>query len=572
MVCFPIKKEKLSFLACLVLLAGVYLAYAPSLHYAFVWDDFPLIVENEHLQENASWISVFTRKFLERGPNVDDPTRNFYRPLVTLSYRVDHDVWGLNPKGFHLTNLILHALCVLCVFGIASFFFKRLIISFLVSLLFGLHPTHVENVCWISGRTDLFCGFFFLLAFYLFLGWGAGEGKKRGVLVSISLFYFCALLCKEMAISFPFLVVLYLFCFKRGQAFQGKGFFLFLLALMTGGYLGLRFLAMGYLAGEPIFGSLWERFFSIPMVFTKYLGLLLLMVPIDVHHAESFITTFFSWQNGFYLWVGFTYFCLAFFFFKRARLLFYFLIWIPLTLLPVFRLGAFGDILFADRFLYLPSVGFVFLLAYGISLWVEKKEKTRQVGGWGVPFLLSLLCLCYFFALRESAKVWQNGVTLFGAAVKTSPESAYIHFRYGLALSRQNRHVEAIEHYQKANSLLPNYLIPYINAGISFKRLGKFNAALASFRKAIAKSPNPRHHMNHLAYYNMGNTYTKIGDLRRAQISYQLSLEIYPTAEAYRQLGECFLEAGFKELALENFEKGLKLKPLPQNRKNQGAL
>lgn len=146
-------------LLALALLA-VAVAYSASPLGNFVWDDRTLIVEEPIVRELQPIGAYFDRTFF--GGPTGAPTRSFYRPLVTLSFAVDWQVWSGNPMGFHLTNLLLHLACVALVFGVGRRWGASPLAAAIASSVFGLLPRSTEAVAWIAGRTDLLATAFVL--------------------------------------------------------------------------------------------------------------------------------------------------------------------------------------------------------------------------------------------------------------------------------------------------------------------------------------------------------------------------------------------------------------------------
>src|SRR5579862_2830602 len=184
----------------LLILLLVLISYGQSLDYGFVWDDHQLIVDNPKIKSVESIRQVLTNDFWNVGYGRRDDTRGFYRPLITLSYLADYSIWGLNPKGYHLTNVIAHAIASVLAYFLALILLRRPTHALLSAVLFAVHPTHVESVCWISGRTDVFCGVFFLLAWIAVLRLLETSRPSPGWLTVTVGAYLAALLCKETAL------------------------------------------------------------------------------------------------------------------------------------------------------------------------------------------------------------------------------------------------------------------------------------------------------------------------------------------------------------------------------------
>lgn len=184
-------------LVCITLLAGS--AYAATLGHGFVWDDRLLVVESRTIQRWTNLPRALVDDFF--GDAAEG--RGYHRPLVTLSYMLDHALWGLRAPGYHLTNVLLHVASTLLVYLVAPALGAGGSGAFLASAVFGLHPIHTESVAWIAGRTDVIATALLLLSLLLYAR--APGRRSRGALLAFAL----ALLAKEIALVFPALLLLY---------------------------------------------------------------------------------------------------------------------------------------------------------------------------------------------------------------------------------------------------------------------------------------------------------------------------------------------------------------------------
>ena len=176
--------------------------YIGTVGHDFLKDDFRLIVENPRIKNFRSFIDSIDSKFFSFP---DFPYLHYWRPLSLFSFFIDYSLWELDPRGYHLSNILINAFNALLIFLVFYALFNKIHIAFTVSAFFSLHPSHVEAVSWISGRTDLLASFFILLAalfFVLFLK------KRRWFFYALSAFFFIpALLSKENSILFPMLAL-----------------------------------------------------------------------------------------------------------------------------------------------------------------------------------------------------------------------------------------------------------------------------------------------------------------------------------------------------------------------------
>lgn len=541
----------------LVIVLCIFAAYGKSLNHNFVWDDYGLIVNNEQVKSLSPWYQVFYRSFWQLGENIADPSRSFYRPLITISYKTDYALWGLDPRGFHLTNILAHCICACVVYMLGILLLKSPTLALMGSIVWAIHPSHVENVCWVSGRTDIFCGVFFFLAFSFFRLWTENPRYQSRYLVVTAVCYLLALLSKEMALTLPLVILSWLLIERKSYPWRDLFFLFILLAIITVGYLMIRVHFLGKIAGPPVFGSQWERLASIPMVFCKYLGVLLALIPVDPHHSETFVSSVWSFQFFLFLCVSVGYLAGIWWCFRNRKIFIGFLLsWIPVTLLPVFYLGSFGDILYADRFLYIPCFGFVF----GI-LAMAAQSAWKKVSQWrGVKIicgvLYGVLVATLLFITRENTSYWATNVSLFSRAAQTSPRSAYVYFNLGSSLAERKAYQDACSAYAKAVTLLPGYAEAYVNMGACLNQLGRYEDAVACFQEVMKLDV-----VSHILYSNLGDSYRKLGNLSRAQDFYRTSLALRSTGRVHNNLGECLLAAGSLDLAYKHLIRALKLSP-----------
>jgi hypothetical protein len=373
-----------------LILALSCLSFQNALHNYFVADDFflihPYIWKEVLLAFGGEGLANHRDK--ERpilGTPATDEQGNpivfnetYYRPLVRVSAFVDRQIWGFNPFGYHLTNLLLHLFCSLVVY----FLIKELgfddFIALTASLLFVTHPTHVEAVTWLSGRVDVLCGFFYFSSLLFFIKYLHSRilafSCPRAPFLWLSLTLFIgALMSKEMAITLPIMIFLITLILK-GKSIFSKWKILSPFFLILGVYLLFRFLLLGGVGGYVnAQGSMHFKFDLFIMSILawyirqlllpfdaalpenisalKYLVFLIYAIPGYILFRTLFVEMRKSQQEA---GMGINNFTHSRFTFLIACL------WIPVTLLPVMNISA-------ERFLYIPSVGFFLLLGFGLG-------------------------------------------------------------------------------------------------------------------------------------------------------------------------------------------------------------
>jgi tetratricopeptide (TPR) repeat protein len=474
-----------------------------SLGGGFVWDDAPLIVDNSRIQRPGEYVRILTASFWETGDQ-HDRFRAFFRPVVSLSYAADYALWGARPFGFHLTNLLLHFGCCWLVYriGLREPIPRRAALA--AAALFAVHPVHVESVAWISGRTDLLCAIFLLAAFLACRSSERGSGPVRGLLPP--LLFGAALFAKEMAATLPLLVFAdrWLAADEDGGRLRRAGSATWPLLVVLVLYLLARRLVLGP-APDPLFelGPLsWAL--SAVFVLARYVTLLLLPVGLDAHypHAplESAADPFFLVSAALLAVVGWG----AWWLWRRDPRSAFWLGWILVSLLPVLALGRFGDVLLADRFLYIPSIGLALLAGRAVARWAGTEAPAPRRRALAATALLILGVLAVQSASR--CRVWKDDLTLFRDMLRTSPASALVRNNLGLALYARGEYAQAIEEFRVAVALAGDYALARNNLASALERTGRPREALAEYLAALEIAPALME-----AGVNAGNLLVRLG-------------------------------------------------------------
>jgi len=218
----PGRTSGLTFILVLAVISVSSYLFLPAMRGDFLWDDKYFIVDNPHLRGPNFLKTVFSSPFggsagLDKGSRELEKAQIFYRPLTSLSYWIDYQIWGMNPAGFHLTNILVHTANSLLVLAIFLELGAGLAPAFFSALLFSVFPVHFESVCWISGRTDLLAFFFAALSVYCFLKYR--KSRRQLSLVLSGVLFLGSILAKESAVVLPVLLALILFRDgKKGRA------------------------------------------------------------------------------------------------------------------------------------------------------------------------------------------------------------------------------------------------------------------------------------------------------------------------------------------------------------------
>ncbi|MGH7350304.1 MAG: hypothetical protein ACREI6_09805, partial [Candidatus Rokuibacteriota bacterium] len=260
-------------------------AYAATLGYDLVWDDTLLIQQSWRLHHWKELPSLLTSHFWSEVGEAS----HYYRPLVTLTFFLDMQVWGLRPFGFHLTNVLAHAAVTLAVLAVARRATGGELAAAICALVFALHPLHTESVSFVSGRTDVIATLFFLLAL---LAYDRGRDRERRVLAAWSLgAYLLALLAKEVAITLSAVLVLWDCLVRRDfrdrRAIWRAAARYAPYGAVTGLYLGLRVFALGGLVDSSgaAWGPLLARALTALKIVAAYAWITIVPYPTSTYHA-----------------------------------------------------------------------------------------------------------------------------------------------------------------------------------------------------------------------------------------------------------------------------------------------
>lgn len=441
----------------ILVIGAALLCFGWTLFFDFAYDDFHRI--HKHGLVTSSEISASTLLFPFFEPTQPD---NLFRPLTTLSFRLNYIVGGLNPIGYHLVNILLHAFCAWLVFVLAQCLLRSNPVALFAALWFAVHPIHVEAVANISGRAELLSAAFGLLAVWVFrLASTEDDRPRRAYLYVASVFSFgLALLSKESALTLLPLIPLYsLVTVETGPANRRKlnrralrGFFVLLAGaaacllyrkvILQDLFIPPRDLVT-YYAENPL---LQENFFVrlIPglKIFGDYLKLLILPIHLSIDYSlnqNDFWHSVYSWPAVVSL-VVVAVFAGVVWYFRKFRFAF-FGVWtlaaFSLTLNILLPIGT----IMGERLAYLPSVGFI-IFATGVGAWAVKEKSLALLGSRGA---LALIVLAYGTLSVLRLPAWRDNAAVFTQAVADNPRSPKAQENLGLYLYHDQKNYSAAE-------------------------------------------------------------------------------------------------------------------------------
>jgi Flp pilus assembly protein TadD len=227
--------------------------------------------------------------------------------------------------------------------------------------------------------------------------------------------------------------------------------------------------------------------------------------------------------------------------------------WYLGALFPVSGLMQAGNQAMADRYTYFPFIGIAIMAAWGIPLLIKPEVIRKKIL---FPVAIAALAIMAIFVWQQCG-YWKNSVELSKHALQVTKDNFVAHDSFASALVKNGEIEEAIEHYNKAIRLAPEYDNAYKNRGIAYTKLGRYQMAIEDYNKAIHLKPD-----NADVYYNRGVTYTKLGRYQMAIEDYNKAIRLKPDdAAAYNNRGAIYIKFDQYQIAIEDFSNAIRLKP-----------
>ncbi len=554
-----------------ILMLMAVLPYVNALHNGFVYDDTTQVLNNPYIQNFRHLPEIFsTNVWSYRGGFRG--VSNYYRPMMTLGYLAVHQLFGSNPLAFHAVNLLLHALVVSLVFVAGRQLFLSGEIGFFAATVFALHPVHTEPVNWIGAVTELELTLFYLLTFWFFLVLPK-PGSWRLVLAHIGMAgsFTLAMLSKEQAVTLPLVAMFYehLYRSDRQQTtlIQKISRYGALWLLLTG-YFALRISLLGKLVSSSL-----DRNFSIVEIFISSLALIAQYVGKLIWPAHLCVYYLFGENVGVLTpWAIAGLGVLAVFglvfraVWKHDRIATFGVVWFLLTLGPVLNVTWMPKNAFAERYVYLPSVGFCWLLGWMATVWWTSLSSRRMI--WRPVMAIAACVILAFYVARivTRNREWHDDIALYKSTLRVSPDSADMHNNLGMAYwvredipaaerewnealrleaenavilhnlglvaKREKRYEDAVGYFLRALQVVANYADAHLDLGLTYGEMGLRPQAELQLRAAVALAPLMVRARNAL-----GEFYFDERQIPQAEEQFRISIETEPTREAYWDLG-----------------------------------
>lgn len=476
-----------------------FLVFYNTLGNDFVFDDESVIQNYPAIRDLSS-----IPKFFSAEEGFHKVIGNYYRPVVYTTYTIDYSLWGLNPYGFHLTNNIINLIASLFLLAILIRLFIKykygLLASLLASLIFSAHPVHTEAVSWVSGRTDSLVTLFFFAAFYFYITYS--ELKENKYIIFSFIFYALGLMSKEMIVTFPVIIILFDFLWKKKsikEIFEGWKLYSLYFGL-TVLYLVIRYSLLhstierttyNYFYGKDFMTAVATMLKTIPI----YLKLLVFPVGL-LYHYNGVLPDSNSFADARVLLSLLLILALLFasvYFYKNKNKISFIILFVFVTLLPVMNIIPTMNFM-AERFLYITSFSLVLLIAYLIAKYINKENLKIVVG-------LSVLVIVIFSILTiKRNSEWKDNNTLYSTA--EGVDGSVLLVNCGNIYANNKQFDEAFKRYQRSIEIRYNNVLAHHNLGLIYLIRGNLDSAEIKFKdglKVDSLSPD--------GYFQLANVY-----------------------------------------------------------------
>lgn len=532
----------------LFLLIVAYGIFFPALKYDFVADDEDLIIRRkEYLSDPGSLRDMFFKPFFVETRADILP---YYRPMITLSYMMDYHIWGLQPFGFHLTNILIHCLNVLLIYWLLNELTRKISVSFSAALLFALHPMHIGSVAWISGRTDSVASIFMILTFICSLKfWENFESSSilRKIIFGglTALFFFSGIFSKEISATLPLLFFAYIYFCRDKVKFKPASMLAVIFVGIFLFYWVARVKSLGVATSDlPTTYPLKHRLLTVPFLFFNYLKALSFPTKFSFLKLIDPASSILSVKFLIFFILLILFFFLIFSLRKSHSILSFALSWIFITLLPVLNIIPIASY-YSEYWLYVPSIGFCLFLALGIYKILSEKEKFFWI-------LIMLISLYYGIITLNSSYVFRSEFTLWKIAVEQEPDYTIAQNSLGVAYLKAGDLETAEKHFLKAIELSPYFGDPYANLATIYFRRNKYEKALKLIRRGAGYESLYETGDFQLVW---GIAHYELGNYEKAIYRFNQSLTFAPNnPEAVRGLGLTYMKLGETDKGLKYLE------------------
>ncbi len=561
--------------AAVVLCGAVWMAYGSALHLPFVFDDRVSVLHNSSILKLWPLLGDSQHPG-PLNPPTELPTSG--RPLVNLSLALNDHFGALNPVGYHAFNLIVHLLSALLLMAIVrrslrlEHFGGRFDdaaewLALATAFLWAVHPLGSETVVYVTQRTELMVGFFYLATLYASLRYWAASAQARrtawGALATLSCL--AGMASKEVMVTAPVVVLLFERTFVAGsfrRALRNSwplyiGLFLSWGLLLYLNCNAPRSTSAGFHLGLPAYA--W--WFTQAKVLMLYLKLTVWPWPLAIHYEIPYLTTFgaaWPWLLSSGLLAIATLVLL-----RRRNAVGFAGAWVLLILSPTLVVPIITEVA-AERRMYLPLAALVSLWVIG-GYWLARQVALRRSHAdanrdtqWPLATVtLTALLLFVVMGLVSARRLaaYQDEITLWRDNLISQPDDPVAHNNLGNLFPDQPQ--EAIKQFEHAARLKPDYPEAYYNIGVVLGETGRLPQAIEQYRQALRVKPDyPQ------AHCNLGDLLIKTGQPKEAIVHLEEAVRLKPDfPQAHNCLGIALKQLDQLPAAIEQYQEALRIDP-----------
>jgi protein O-mannosyl-transferase len=552
-------KTRTELFAVFIILISVFAVYANTLQNEFTnWDDDDLIVRK---------IQIRSLDFENIKKIFDYSADGTYQPVRVFSYAIDYHFWGLNPVGYHIHNILLHAMAAVFLYlsllkiipqirGMELLDNKSIQYTALfTALFFAVHPVNVEAVTWLSGRKYVLLSFFSFLSFYLFVKNSISERYSIWLSGGSLLTAILAVFSSPFGIVMP--VFFFLFDYCRDES--NNPFFVLKRRMINYlPYLIFVLLAVPKLWTVLVIGSSREHYLGNAVytlwcmlkVIFDYFRNFIFPVWLNTRYTDYITLTMMDYKiivslagliilSGWVVWQM-----------KKGRknLLFcagwFILFWLPASnIIPI-------STKMADRYIYIAAVGFFLWVVF--SLFNHFNANKRNVINICIVFLL---IVCAGLSIQRNM-TWKNSITLWEDSLKKNPLNVLALTNLGSAYFDRGKYKDALRYYFPAALLKPDHFAVHNNLGAAYMKDGQLEKAAEEYLKDI--EVNPKRVQSHEI---LAKIYEKFEENGKAMLLYEKVVQLSGgDPEKYYNLASFCAAEGKYEKAVVNFKKALEIR------------
>jgi tetratricopeptide (TPR) repeat protein len=547
----------------------VWIAFGQALGHEFVgYDDPRYVVQNTWVTNGVTPGGIKWALTHVHASN--------WHPLTTISHMLDCQLYGLQPWGHHLTNILLHATAAILLFLALRKLTGALWPSLLVAAVFAVHPLRVESVAWVSERKDVLSGVFFMLTLWAYARYSRGNGPPTFWYIMVVVLFALGLMCKPTLVTVPFVLLLldyWPLCRRQPCSSLGRGITRYTwpwlvieklpLFVLSAASCVATLLAQKQALDASLKPPLGERVGNALVSYAIYLGQMIwpahlaVLYPypegnLKVPHVILALLLLLIVSTAFFLWR------------RKYPFLLTGWLWYLGMLVPMIGIVQVGSQVRADRYTYLPQIGLYLLVAWGAMELFHQWRRSRVIlAGAGLLIITALTTRSYF-----QTSYWQDTETLWKHATATTSNNYIATTNLAEALFQSGRFDEAIAECQKALKIKPDFAAAHVDLGAALvenqrggdgarRQNGAVDEAIVHYRRALQIKPDFAQ-----AHSDLGTALLLKGQVDEAIAHYQKALEIDPNfAEARYSLGNAFLAEGEYSESIAAYEAAVRIRP-----------